>query len=170
MTRHLLSKPHRVAHRREAIQSFKAKMDAKKSSSDKVADFLSAYFGTMPFLVVNALFFFIWIVWNTGFLPLPIIDPFPFGLLTTAVSLEAIFLAIVVLITQNRESHIAELREEVELYINTYAESEITKLMYLQVLSLEKQGIDLSKDEDLQEMLKNLEEDEIEKILEKQLG
>lgn len=100
---------------------------------------------------------------------LPSIDPFPFGLLTMVVSLEAIFLAIIVLISQNREARIAELREEVELYINTYAENEITKILYLQSLLLKKHGIDTSEDTEIAEMLKNLEADKIEHELEKQL-
>lgn len=171
MTKHsLVAKPEHVVHRRNTIKSFKAKMDAKRSMSDRVADFLTASFGTVFFLVCNAVFFAIWIVWNAGLIPfIPILDPFPFGLLTMVVSLEAIFLAIIVLISQNREARIAELREEVELYINTYAESEITKLMYLVALVLERQGVDLSQDEDLRTMLSHLESDKIEKALEKQL-
>ena len=160
----------KVSRRRRVISSFKARANAKRSLVDKIADGLTISFGTVFFLALNATFFAIWIIWNIGFVPgLTIIDPFPFGLLTMVVSLEAIFLAIIVLISQNRESRIAELREEVELYIDTYAESEVTKLIYLQVLLLEKNGIDISNDKEVQEMLKNLESDEIEEELEKQL-
>lgn len=163
--------PHeRIVRRRRAIKSFKTRANSKRNLVDKVADLLTASFGTVSFLVCNAIFFFLWILWNLGFFPaIPVIDPFPFGLLTMVVSLEAIFLAIVVLISQNRETRIAELREEVELYINTYAENEITKLIYLQTLLLEKNGIDVSNDVELQEMLKNLESDAIEDELQKQL-
>jgi len=160
----------RVSRRRRAIQSFKARANAKRTPADRIADWLTASFGTVSFLALNAVFFAAWIIWNTGLIPgLAPIDPFPFGLLTMVVSLEAICLAIVVLISQNRETKIAELREEVELYINTYAESEITKLIRLHTLLLEKSGIDVSKDAELQEMLKNLESDVIEKELERQL-
>lgn len=171
MTRQpLLSKPEHTIHRRHTIRSFKAKMNANRSVTDRIADTLTTSFGSVLFLTINILFFALWIIWNTGTIPfLPVIDPFPFGLLTTMVSLEAIFLAIIVLISQNREARIAELREEVELYINTYAENEITKMIYLQTLLLEKNGIDLSKDNDLKEMLKTLEEDKIEKALAQQL-
>lgn len=160
----------RVSQRLDAISSFKARANAKRSTVDKIADGLTAYFGTVFFLVLNAVFFAVWIVWNMGFVSgLAIIDPFPFGLLTMVVSLEAIFLAIIVLISQNRESKIAELRQEFELYINTYAESEITKLIYLQTLLLEKNGIDISNDTEVQSMLKALESDVIEEELKKQL-
>lgn len=160
----------RVSRRRKAISSFKVRANEKRSTVDKIADGLTAYFGTIFFLVLNAVFFTVWIVWNMGFVSgLSIIDPFPFGLLTMVVSLEAIFLAIIVLISQNRESKITELRQEFELYINTYAESEITKLIYLQTLLLEKNGIDISDDVDVQKMLKSLEIDAIEEELKRQL-
>ncbi|MBP6946148.1 MAG: DUF1003 domain-containing protein [Candidatus Pacebacteria bacterium] len=161
----------RVSRRRTAIQSFKARANAKRNLADKIADWLTESFGTVFFLGLNGIFFLFWITWNSGVFPhIPVRDPFPFGLLTMVVSLEAIFLAIVVLISQNRETKIAELREEVELYINTYAESEITKLIYLQTLLLEKSGIDISKDTELQEMLKTLESDAIEDELQRQLA
>ncbi|MEK7602172.1 MAG: DUF1003 domain-containing protein [Patescibacteria group bacterium] len=157
--------------RRNTIRSFKAKANDKRTTSDKIADLLTESFGTVAFLVINAFFFGGWILWNTGNIPgLTPIDPFPFGLLTMVVSLEAIFLAIIVLISQNREARIAELREEVELYINTYAENEITKAIYLMTLILKKDGIDISKDEDLKEMLENIDSEVIEQELEKQLA
>lgn len=160
-----------AAKRRDTIRSFKAKVNNKRSVSDKIADLLTASFGTVIFLVLNAIFFAVWILWNTGTIPgLPTIDPFPFGLLTMVVSLEAICLAIIVLISQNREARIGELREEVELYINTYSENEITKVMYLLTLLLEKNGIDFSKDEDLKDMLQNVDSDVIERELERQLS
>lgn len=166
----IVSKPDHFIQRQNTIKSFKARADAKRTQTDKIADFLTASFGTVSFLMLNAVFFVVWIVWNMGLIPfIPILDPFPFGLLTMVVSLEAIFLAIIVLISQNRESRVAELREEVELYINTYAEHEITKLMYLVTLLLEKNGVDLSKDEDLKAMLVQLESDKIEKELENQM-
>lgn len=166
----ILPTPEKVRRRRSSIKSFKAKANQNRKPFEKFADFLTSFFGTITFFVGNTLFFVFWIVWNIGYIPsIPIIDPYPFFLLTTFVSLEAIFLAIIVLISQNREAKIAELREEVELYINTYAESEITKVMYLLTLLLEKHGIDISHDKDLQKMLKSLESEAIERELESQL-
>lgn len=164
--------PHkeRLTKKRGAIKSFKARAEAKRTALDKLADMFTTFFGTMAFLAFNMAFFALWLLWNTGMIPgLAILDPFPFGLLTTVVSLEAIFLAIVVLISQNRASKIAELREEVDLYINTYSESEITKMIYLQTLLLEKNGIDISGDKEVQKMLHVLESDTIEHELERQL-
>lgn len=166
----LVSTRETVARRRSAIRSFKTKANAKRSSADKVADFLTTGFGTVSFLVFNVVLFAVWITWNMGWIPgILVVDHPPFELLTMVVSLEAILLAIIVLISQNREAKIAELREEMDLYINTYAETEITKLMYLHTLLLKKNGIDISKDEEVRQMLESLESDEIEQELEKQL-
>ncbi len=162
--------PEAVAQRRRTVRSFRAKADAQKSKPDKIADALTASFGTIPFFIWHAVFFSIWFLWNLGFFPsLPIFDPPPFGVLTMVVSLEAIFLAIIVLISQNREERINNLREEVDLYINTYAEAEITKILYLQTLLLKKNGIDVSEDTEVQMMLESLESEEIEEELNKQL-
>jgi uncharacterized membrane protein len=156
----------RVARRRRAIKSLKAKINARRSVSEKLADWLTTSFGTVVFFVLNALFFVVWIFLNLG----PnAFDPYPFGFLTMVVSLEAIFLSIIVLISQNREGKISELREEIELYINTYAEAEVTKIMHLLVLLLEKNGIDVSNDKELHSMLKSLRSDQIEEDLESQL-
>jgi uncharacterized membrane protein len=165
-----VSTPEDVVRRRNSIRSFKAKANEKRSTADKAADIFTASFGTVFFLVCNIVLFALWMLWNTGvFTGLTVFDPFPFNFLTMIVSLEAIFLAIIVLISQNREARIADLREEVELYINRYAETEITKLMYLQTLLLKKNGIDISEDAEVQQMLKSLESDKIEHELEKQL-
>lgn len=165
-----LSTQEKTKRKRITIKSFKAKANKRRTPFERFADFLTSFFGTITFFVGNTILFAVWIIWNLGIIPeLPVIDPYPFFLLTTFVSLEAIFLAIIVLISQNREAKIAELREEVELYINTYAESEITKIMYLLTLILKKQGIDISCDQDLEDMLKQLESDKIEKQLENQL-
>lgn len=131
---------------------------------------MTSALGTIFFLAINVIFFTGWVVLNvniiSGILPF---DPFPFGLLTMIVSLEAIFLAIIVLISQNRQGKIAELREEIELYISTYAETEITKLIYLQTLLLKKNGIDISQDQEVKDMLESLEPVKIEEELKKQL-
>jgi len=86
---------------------------------------------TTGFFIFHAVAFSIWIVWNLGIGGLPQFDPFPYGLLTMIVSLEAIFLSLFVLMTQSRESTIAELREEMTLQVNLRIEEEVTKTLQL---------------------------------------
>lgn len=159
-----------ISRRRSVIKSFKAKADAKRTGQEKFADWMTAKLGSILFLGINASFFLVWIVVNIGWVPgVEPFDPFPFGLLTMLVSLEAIFLAIIVLISQNREARIAELREEIELQINSIVEGEVTKLIQLTALLLEKQGIDVDKDPEITKMLKPVDNDEIARQLEKEL-
>lgn len=161
----------KVESRRKVIKSFKAKADAKRTWLEKFADWLTARFGSIAFLSINALWFGAWIAINVGWIPVVSpFDPFPFGLLTMIVSLEAIFLAIIVLISQNREARIGEFREEVELQISTIAEGEVTKLIKLMVLMLEKQGVKIEEDPELKKMLKPVDNSAIERQLEDELN
>lgn len=157
-------------NRRRVIKSFKAKANAKRSMAEKFADLMTLKFGSVAFLALNALWFSAWIITNVGWIPsIEPFDPFPFGLLTMIVSLEAIFLAIIVLISQNREARIGELREEIELQISTISESEITKLIHLISLLLEKQGVKVHEDPELEKMLKPINNAAMERQLEKEL-
>lgn len=156
--------------RKKMFQSIKANADAKRTNIERMADFMTSRFGSMTFLVCNALLFISWIVINiTEIEILPAFDPFPFNLLTTFVSLEAIFLAIFVLISQNRNSKVDDLREETHLQINLISEREITKIMKMMALLLEKHGIDLTQDPELIKMIRPVSEEEIEKRLEKEI-
>jgi uncharacterized membrane protein len=155
--------------RRRVIRSLKQEQDEKRSLPEKIADWMTAAFGSVTFLVINILWFTIWIMINTGLIPgVRPFDEFPFGLLTMIVSLEAIILAIFVLISQNRAAKVADLREEIDLQVDILTEEEITKLMHMVSLLLEKQGIDISGDSELQEMLKPADMRSIEKTLSKQ--
>lgn len=165
----LLSHQETVQRRRRAIKSFKAKADAKRSPTAKFADFLTAKFGSVLFLTLNLIWFVIWIVINTGMTSIEPFDPFPFGLLTMIVSLEAIALAIIVLISQNREARVSELREEIELQLNTIAEGEVTKIINLMAVLLEKQGVKIDDDPELKKMLKPIDSAEIIRRLEEEL-
>lgn len=155
---------------RKIFQSIKAQANSERSTGDRIADWVTKSFGSMTFLVINMLVFVAWILINTNqFEAIKAFDPFPFILLTTFVSLEAIILAIFVLISQNRSSKIDDLREETSLQINMIAEKEVTKLMKMMSLVLEQQGVDLSKDPELKKLLKPVSEEEIEEKLKKEI-
>ena len=156
--------------RRKILRSFKAKIDAKRTLSERMADWTTSRFGSMAFLSLNIVFFILWLLINTGYLDfISVFDPFPFNLLTMFVSLEAIILAIFVLISQNRTLKVDELRAETQLQINLIAEKEITKVMKMLAILLDKQGVDFSQDPELKSMLRPLSEEEIEKRLEKEI-
>ena len=74
------------------------------------------------------MWFGLWFLLNTGHFSIPLFDPFPYGLLTMIVSLEAIFLSLFVLISQNRGAAREKVRNDIEYEINLKAELEIRAL------------------------------------------
>lgn len=164
-----MSKDHHKRSRR-IIKSFKAKSLKKRPFSIRIADALTSQFGTLGFLVLNIIFFTLWVLANSGKIPgIPIFDPYPFVLLITAVSLEAILLAVVVLISQNREGYINTLRDELQLQVNLITEREITKVLILLKQLLKKHDIEIT-DKDLNEMLKEIDASYIERKLEAEIS
>ncbi len=106
-----------------------------------------------------------WMLVNSGAVGIRPFDPFPFGLLTMIVSLEAIFLAIFVLMAQSRESTVAELREEVSLQVVLRMEEEVTKTLQLVAGLYARLGLKVGEDDELREMLGPLDAEDIERDL-----
>lgn len=156
--------------RREFYKSFEAKALKSRSLLIRFSDDLTSTFGSPHFLIFNALFFIGWIVVNAGLIDgIKPFDPFPFGFLTMIVSLEAIFLSIFVLVSQNRSSYIDTIREELHLQVNLIAEEEVTKA--LKVLSEIRVRVGIKeKDLELEEMLKRINTNYIEKSLVEQMA
>lgn len=95
---------------------------------DRISDWLAWFSGSMPFLISHSVWFIVWISLNTMILGDHAFDPFPFGLLTMIVSLEAIFLACFVLISQNRQAQKDKVRADIEYEVNIKAELEVAHL------------------------------------------
>jgi CRP/FNR family transcriptional regulator, cyclic AMP receptor protein len=103
-------------------------MENTMSPLERATDWVAWFSGSLQFLALTAVWFAVWIAVNTLPLGIPFFDPFPFGLLTMIVSLEAIFLSCFVLISQNRQAEKDHLRSDVEYEINIKAEMEIAHL------------------------------------------
>jgi uncharacterized membrane protein len=152
-----------------ARRALKAEHTKRRTGMEILADALTGFASETPFLALHIIWFGVWISWNTGLLGLKPFDPFPFGLLTMVVSLEAIFLSIFILMSQSRESQIAELREEVTLQVDLRIEEEVTKTLQLVAGLYQRMGFELSDDTDLQEMLRPLDEKRIEADMKQQI-
>jgi len=113
--------------RRRVARNINLEMQVRSTALEKMADVIAEFSGSITFLFLNAGWFFVWIVWNL--IPqVPHFDPYPFGFLTMVVSLEAIFLSIFVLVSQNRQTEKDRLRADSEYEVNLKAELEITQL------------------------------------------
>ena len=97
----------------------------------RLADAITSFSGRMLFIYLHVLWFSGWIIANAGWWQLRAFDPFPYGLLTMIVSLEAIFLATFVLISQNRLSDEAERRADLHLHIGLLTEHEVTRVLQM---------------------------------------
>jgi uncharacterized membrane protein len=143
--------------RTRAARNVNEVFEEKMTFGDRLADWITASVGTMKFLYFNAVWFAVWIVINLGLISgLQQFDPFPFGLLTMVVSLEAIFLSLFVLISQNRSDAKDRLRSELDYRVNVKAEVEIGQLHekvdavreeVLQAIHMMAQHIQQAKDE-----------------------
>lgn len=153
-----------------AFKAIKAEHAAHRTGMDMFSETLTRIASSTPFLVFHVLGFAIWIGWNTGYVPGALVfDPYPFGMLTMVVSLEAIFLSIFVLMTQNKESAIAELREELTLQVNLRMEEEVTKTLHLVAGLYTRLGHTLARDPELEKMLEPLDPQEMERDLTEQI-
>ena len=149
---------------------FVSKITHHRTSVERVADWFTASFGTVSFLVANTFLFLAWVVINLEWIPgVPAFDPYPFNFLTTAVSLEAIFLSIIVLMSQNRDSKVATLREEMDLQINLQSEREITKILQILDRMEKKTASSRKNDPDLTAMLTQVDLEQLEQTIIKAL-
>lgn len=115
----------------QTLLEVRRQLERKKTRRDRIADGVTRFSGSMAFVYLHVVWFGAWIVLNLGPFGLPAFDPFPFGLLTMIVSLEAIFLSTFVLISQNRMGALGEDRADLDVQIDMLAEYEITKVLRL---------------------------------------
>ncbi|MEO5588151.1 MAG: DUF1003 domain-containing protein [Gemmatimonadaceae bacterium] len=151
------------------FRAVKAQHSGQQTRMQVIADWLTNLASTTSFFVFHVVAFTLWLVWNSPLVALAKFDPFPYGLLTMIVSLEAIFLSIFVLMSQSRESKIGELREELTLQVNLRIEEEVTKTLHLVAGLYTRMGHTLGNDADLREMLQPLDPKKMEEEVTEQI-
>ncbi|HLP16626.1 MAG TPA: DUF1003 domain-containing protein [Bacteroidota bacterium] len=129
----------------QAIRELEGDAKENRSRSDRVAEAIANFCGSMTFVYVHIALFVMWIVVNVA--PgVPHIDPFPFEFLNMAVSLEAIFLSTFILISQNHDMRLTERRNHLDLQINLLTEQENTAVLSLLERIAAKIGVDTGSD------------------------
>jgi uncharacterized membrane protein len=134
------------------IIELRLKASRERSSQDRAADTITSFSGSMVFVYLHIAWFFIWVLLNTGRFGVQPFDPFPYGLLTMIVSLEAIFLSTLVLITQNRLSLESEHRADLDLHIGLLTEHELTRVLQMLDAIQDKLGIENHADSELADL------------------
>lgn len=134
----------------------------QRTRTDRIAEKIASFCGSMTFVWVHVIWFGVWILFNV--VPgVHHVDPFPFTFLTLIVSLEAIFLSTFILISQNLDSRISERRSHLDLQLNLLSEQENTKMIVMLHAIAAKVGADLSQDPHLHALS---EETEPERLIE----
>ena len=137
----------------------------ERSTLDRVTDAVTAAAGSASFLVLHGVWFSIWISFNLA--SEQPFDPFPFGFLILLVSLEAVFLTGIVLMTQNRMRRQADKRAHLDLQVNLLAEQELTAMLQMLNALCERMGVavpsrgthvgQLAKDTDIHQLASALD-------------
>jgi uncharacterized membrane protein len=144
----------------------KERLDKRRSLQDKLADLITAFSGRVGFVYLHILWFAGWIAWNLGAFGAKPFDPYPFGLLTMIVSLEAIFLSTFVLISQNRFGEEADRRANLHLQIGLLSEHEITRALQMLEQIQDKIGIVPEPGTDLKELETEVRPEDVLKEIE----
>ena len=157
-----------------AISDMQRRDVAARKPQERISDSITRFSGSTLFVFLHVIWFGLWILLNIGLVHLPQIsefDPFPFGLLTMIVSLEAIFLSTFVLISQNRMSALSEKRAELDLQVNMLAEQKAAKTLELlehiaQQLDAVYDRFDYKTDPEIQALKVSPEPHEVLKVME----
>jgi len=115
--------------RRTVTRNVNDVTEESKTLSSVITDAISKWSGSMGSIIVHALVFSAYALVNVGIVRLirPF-DPFPFGLLSDLLGLEAIFLTLFVLASQNRQRARDQIRADVEFETSINTELKIANL------------------------------------------
>jgi uncharacterized membrane protein len=146
----------------ETVTSLEEAAKEQRTPTDRLAEKIARFCGSMTFVWVHVVWFGGWILLNS--IPgIRHVDPFPFTFLTLIVSLEAIFLSTFILISQNLDSRISERRSHLDLQLNLLSEQENTKMIIMLHAIAAKVGADLTHDPQLRALS---EETQPERLIE----
>ncbi len=152
-----------------AIAKLERDAMADRGPGDRMSDAITWVAGSSAFVVVHIILFTVWIAINVGLVPsVRPFDPYPFNFLTLVVSLEAIFLSIFVLMSQNRAARLADRRAHLDLQIDLLAERELTAMLHMlralcakEKVVLDDMGTDVNdllQETDVTELASNLDD------------
>lgn len=138
-----------------ALMERRRSEQARAGLQERLAQAITDFTGSMPFVYLHLAIFGFWIVANLGWLPIQPWDP-SMVVLAMIASVEAIFLSTFVLISQNRMTAAAEKRAELDLQTSLLTEHEVTKLIALVSAVADKLGIDSEADAEVRELKKDV--------------
>lgn len=144
-----------------ALLARRAEEDLAKTRSERIADAVTRFAGSMTFVYIHVVMYSAWILVNLGVVPgVPRFDP-TFVILAMEASVEAIFLSTFVLISQNRMSALADKRADLDLQVSLLSEHEITRTLSLVQQMAQRLGIDEAEDPELEELARDVHPEKV---------
>ena len=153
MTKKPSRAPASVAQNVEKVIQVENETQRPRSRSEAITDEIGGFVGTISFVVVQLLAFAAWVVVNAGTFPqLAPFDPFPYPLLSSITSLEAVLLAAFVLMKQNRLGMVADRRDHLDLQVNLLTEQRATQIIQMLDRLSTRLGVEQHQDEASREL------------------
>jgi uncharacterized membrane protein len=139
------------------------------SRQERIAQSMTNFAGSLPFVYLHALVFGLWILVNVEWLPvMPAFDP-SLVILAMVASVEAIFISTFVLISQNRMALEDDKRADLSLQISLLNEHETTKLIAMVSAIADRLGIDTEVEQhEIEEMKQNVPPEVVMEEIERQ--
>jgi uncharacterized membrane protein len=143
---------------------------ARRTPSERLGDAIAGFVGSLSFVAIHLCIFAFWISANTLHLGVPHFDPFPFSLLGTCVSLEALLIASFILMRQARLARRADERDHLVLQILLLTEKEITAVIRMNREMAAKQGLSgIARDREIRELGEQTSIDEVAQTIQENL-
>jgi|ERR1051326_1681728 uncharacterized membrane protein len=125
----------------------------QRTLGECIGDAISRRAGKIGFAMFHVVWFGTWIILNAGWIKaIPAFDPYPYGFLTLVVSLEAIFLSLFILMSQNRAARQADQRAQLDLQINLLAETESTRILEMLKALCDYHGLSIGHETEIEEL------------------
>ena len=150
----------------EKLEERRREEAAAASAQERLAQAITSFTGSMPFVYFHLVFYGAWIMINLGVAPgLPKFDP-SFVILAMEASVEAIFLSTFVLISQNRTAAAADKRADLDLHINLLAEHELTRLTKVVMSMAARLDVSIDPKDEIEEAMKDVAPEAVLETLE----
>jgi uncharacterized membrane protein len=164
--------PNHVLEHIDTILKHEQDFLARRTASDRLGDSIAAFVGSLRFVVIHVIVFAAWMLVNTVIAPAwGRFDPFPFSLLGTCVSLEAILVASFILMRQARLARRADERDHLMLQILLLTEKEITAVVQMDRQIAAKVGLTrIATDKDIEELGQKTSIDEVAQTIQDNLA
>jgi uncharacterized membrane protein len=157
-------------HNIRAVRDLEQLALDKRSRGERIGDAVANHAGRAWFIVFHFVWFVVWIFFNSPYVPDALrFDPYPYPFLTFTVSLEAIFLSLFILMSQNRAARQADQRAHLDLQINLLAESESTRTLEMLKLLCQHHGLAVGHDPEIEQLSQPTEPKALVKELQEQL-